>query len=160
MTSGLFKCTFDFMYFEDLSNATGTLPTLGLEWVTQRPSTSGDGVSSISDQTGEMEAGEIELDAAAVESLADDSLSFCSAARYGGASSSTSSRNMQTTVYNEDWGEYGGVIGSLAIWCVSKLIFASLSLTIFAPAGCLGPCIAIGTRSQYHKHEHVIYHTL
>ena len=79
-------------------------------------------------------------------SLADDSLSVCSAARHGGSSSVASSRSMQTTVYNEDWGEYGGVIGSLAIWCVLKLIFASLSLTIFAPAGCLGPCIAIGTR--------------
>ena len=123
MTSGLFKCTYDFMYFEDLSNATGRLPTL----------------TFVDDGGGGATGG----NAAAIDaaSLVPQVADVCSAGHYGVA---TPTVQLQATVYNEDWGEYGGVIGSLGIWCVSKLIFASLSLTIFAPAGCLGPCIAIG----------------
>lgn len=150
MTSGLFKCTFDFMYFEDLSNATGTLPNFGPEWeVSDTPMTGpnrpsdAEVVPPVGEQTLEIttQTEASELDAVALYSFGDKSL--CSA-WYGPASSGRSSRNLQKTVYNEDWGEYGGVVGSLCIWCIVKLIFASLSLTIFAPAGCLGPCIAIG----------------
>jgi H+/Cl- antiporter ClcA len=135
MTSGLFKCTYDFMYFEDLSNATGTIPSLDIEWMAP---TNLPGIDETDEKMSDEEA---LLTGDENAQPADSLLGLCSQQT---SQSSQSARDIQTTVYNEDWGEYGGVIGSLCIWCVHKLVFASLSLTIFAPAGCLGPCIAIG----------------
>ena len=156
MTSGLFKCTYDFMYFEDLSNATGTIPSLDIEWMARQSSLATphelddrsfsaanlQGGDELDEKTGNNEV----LNDGEVPDPNYVLLGLCSAQQ---SSQLQSTHGVQTTVYNEDWGEYGGVIGSLSIWCVSKLVFASLSLTIFAPAGCLGPCIAIGkTKSK------------
>jgi|EP01046_Picozoa_sp_COSAG06_P036750 H+/Cl- antiporter ClcA len=167
MTSGLFKCTYDFMYFEDLSNATGTFTSLSLDsWAVQHTVVSDTvgtdtAAAAAASSTRPVSIGGSDeslgladgMDSAEKASVGqgdfDDTLQLCSAARYGVASQS--SHTLQTTVYNEDWGEYGGVIGSLCVWCSAKLVFASLSLTIFAPAGCLGPCIAIGKPVQYSR---------
>lgn len=164
MTTPLFKCTYDFMYFEDLSNATGTIRALGIDWNSQGNSldapheldrslspTSLSGVEKLDEQTSDEDV----LIGHDNAQLVDGLLGLCPAQQ---TSQLHSARDIQTTVYNEDWGEYGGVIGSLAIWCISKMVFASLSLTIFAPAGCLGPCIAIGeplTSTSHVEHAHL-----
>ena len=107
MTSSLFRCTYDLMYFEDLANATYFLPTL--EW----------------------EPAGVEVEAMDVDS------GVCAAQELNRIGA------FRQNVFNTDWGEYT-VLGSLTIWCAVKLVSASLALTIFAPAGCLAPCIAIG----------------